>query len=126
MSSRTLRTMGASKPIRMWIDGKCFDVKQRKKTLPKISTPCSKPKDEEPSSVRITEETSSKCLSLAEIVKGDNGKMSTSFELPSYVFYSDLFLGWRLLYRVFGASFAKLKWRTGEVFSITPDPSKSF
>nr|CAI5864235.1 unnamed protein product [Callosobruchus analis] len=83
MSSKTLRTIGTSRPIRMWIDGKCFDVKQHKKSLPKTThSPISAKVDESSHGEMLEDNTNSENLSLVEILKDDSGKISTSFELP--------------------------------------------
>nr|CAH7713070.1 unnamed protein product [Callosobruchus chinensis] len=88
MSSKTLRTIGTSKPIRMWIDGKCFDVKQQKIHPSKTTQrTISGNKKDESCHAETSEDnySNSQNLSLAEILKDDKGKISTSFELPPYV-----------------------------------------
>ncbi|VEN41790.1 unnamed protein product [Callosobruchus maculatus] len=89
MSSKTLRTIGTSRPIRMWIDGKCFDVKQHKhkdNPLKRTHSAISDKNDESGNAETLEDNSSSQTLSLAEILKDENGKISTSFELPPYVF----------------------------------------
>ncbi|KAF2884275.1 hypothetical protein ILUMI_21896 [Ignelater luminosus] len=68
------RMMGSTKPIRMWIDGKCFNIKKYKKLKKSSTSTCGS--EETPG-------TSTMCNHNFIINPTDNGKLTTTFRLPS-------------------------------------------
>ncbi|KAF2884274.1 hypothetical protein ILUMI_21895 [Ignelater luminosus] len=71
--------MGSTKPVRMWIDGKCFNIKRYKSKKPSTSknafeeTPC----------------TSTVCDHNFIINPAQDGRLATTFRLPS-IYYIQL------------------------------------
>ncbi|KAJ8975835.1 hypothetical protein NQ317_001232 [Molorchus minor] len=75
MSTKIIKNLGRTKPIRMWIDGKCYNINQLKR---KTSKNC-----RGNYTVSKTESLDIQIKDEIDIVTDDNGKVSVSFELPS-------------------------------------------
>ncbi|CAG9863189.1 unnamed protein product [Phyllotreta striolata] len=69
---KKLKNAAISKPIRMWIDGKCFNIKKWSDTKNSQSDTT------EPEGTQISNET--------DFIVRDDGKVSVSFELPPYYY----------------------------------------
>ncbi|KAG5889801.1 hypothetical protein JTB14_031349 [Gonioctena quinquepunctata] len=87
MSRKVLKTIGSSKPIRMWIDGKCFNLRQFKGKqvfhLGSLMCPPSETLNEPEKSTRDDESETDNVIGADLIITDRDGKLCTSFKLPS-------------------------------------------
>nr|XP_023020546.1 activating signal cointegrator 1 complex subunit 1-like [Leptinotarsa decemlineata] len=84
MSDKVIKTIGSSKPIRMWIDGKCFNLRHYKgtKVVHTGSVECSSERNE---AYHENDEMvpDNGIGSDITFITDNSGKLCTGFELPS-------------------------------------------
>lgn len=91
MSEKIVKVLNSSKPIRMWIDGKCFNIKNFQEKAKKTSlnnntiiNSVSSNFGTDETSISSEKYIDNSGLFSSTFLQDEEGKLYTSFELPKY------------------------------------------